>query len=212
MATVGDLFVQIRGKTDGLTKALRGARRRLKAFASSGAGMVAGVAAGLGAWKLFDTIMGHLLSSSGEFRESWANLQNTISDIMSELAETLGPILADAVNGMAEWLETSEFAHNAIEGIGIALEEYVIPAIKTAVEWLETGSNMLADWITELTGVNDEMEALAAPVAQSDIDALVAERAARGARGSSGDPLLAGFDTTATSYLRDIRDRVEVPR
>lgn len=214
MATVGDLFVQIRGRTDGLTKALKGARRRLRSFAASGTGMLAGIAAGFGAWKLGSVIMGQLLTESDEFRENWAKLQNTITNLLGELAAELGPILADAVSDMADWLANSEYVENAISGIGTALSEYVIPAIRTAIGWLETGSNYLAEWLEYFMGVEKQREALAQGVDMGEIEALVAERRARGARGSG--PELAGAGAggggMSDQYLREIRDRIEVPR
>lgn len=180
--------------------------------------MLAGIAAGFGAWKLFDTIMGQLLANSSEFRESWAKLQNTINDILGKLAEELGPILAEAVSDMADWIENSDYVKDLIEGIGVALSEYVIPAIRTAVGWLEDGSNYLAEWFEWFMGVEEQRNKLAQPVDMGEIEAMVAARGgfAQPSRSRVGFEVaggsMFGSDGRALNYLATIADRTEVPR
>ena len=164
MAVVGDLFVQVKANTAALTKGLAGARRSLRRFSRSGAGLLAGVAAGFGAWKLGSKVLGTMMHTSQEFREAWANVHNAVNGLLADLGAELGPILADGLNSLTEWLSTSEYLQDTISGLGQVMRDVVFPAVRAVVNLLESGSDTLAGWINRLTGVTEEWEKLQQPV------------------------------------------------
>lgn len=222
MAVVGDLFVQVRARTDSLTKGLRNARRSLQSFSRTGAGLIAGVAAGFSAWKIADRVLGTMMHSSAEFRDAWAGVQNTVNALLAELGAELGPILAEGLNDLNEWVKNSDYLRDIIEGLGIALREYVFPAVKDIVAAFERGSTVLAGWISDLTGVTDEWERLQKPVNTREIEAAAQ---ARGVGAGTGfdrpSQVTAGLqvlrrhgtlDPQLAAYLDRIANNVETPR
>ena len=122
MANVGDLFINVRAKTSGLTKGLRSARRSLANFAKSGTSIIAGIGAAFGIFKVFKFIMGSLIGHSEEFRAEWAKIGTTIAEAGASFAKEFGPGLAKGLSSLAEWLGTSEAIRDLFRGMGIALE------------------------------------------------------------------------------------------
>ena len=155
--SIGNLFINVKATTGQFTKSLGNIRRRLRTFATSGMGMIAGIAAGFGAWKIGSTIFGQLLAHNKEFRESWAKVQNTVMDLIANLANKFGPAFADGLNALAEWLETSTFIESVFDGISTALE-YIGPLLKDMLDGLVTAQDKLAEFFNWATGTTAQAE------------------------------------------------------
>ena len=216
MANVGDLFINVRAKTSGLTKGLRSARRSLANFARSGTGIIAGIGAAFGIFKLFDFMMGSLIGHSKEFRESWAQLQTSINEAGQEFAKQFGPQLAQGVEDLSKWVSESEALRDVFAGIGPLFTDIIIPAISAAYQAMQPFANALADMISDMTGVTEEMRKAG--------QAITPEKLARMDAGGMTPrtvnnlaPTMAGLDIDSLmaeqiKYSKQIAGRVEVPQ
>ena len=216
MANVGDLFINVRAKTSGLTKGLRSARRSLANFARSGTGIIAGIGAAFGIFKTFDFMMGSLIGHSKEFRESWAQLQTSINEAGQEFAKQFGPQLAQGVADLSKWVSESETLRDVFAGIGPLFTDIIIPAISAAYNAMQPFANALADIISDMTGVTEEMRKAG--------QAITPEELARMDTGgmtprliNSLAPTMAGLDIDSLmaeqiKYSKQIAGRVEVPQ
>ena len=216
MANVGDLFINVRAKTSGLTKGLRSARRSLANFARSGTGIIAGIGAAFGIFKTFDFMMGSLIGHSKEFRESWAQLQTSINEAGQEFAKQFGPQLAQGVADLSKWVSESETLRDVFAGIGPLFTDIIIPAISAAYNAMQPFANALADIISDMTGVTEEMRKAG--------QAITPEELARMDTGGMTPrlirelaPTMAGLDIDSLmaeqiKYSKQIAGRVEVPQ
>ena len=219
MATAGDIFVNVRAKTSALTKGLKAARRKLSAFAKSASGMFVGIAAVFGIFKLGQKLLGAMVYHSDEFRAAWAALNNAATKMMMTLAEKIGPALASGANQLADWLANSATLRDYFAMIGEVITETLIPAAKTFFGFMDRASDGIADMISELTGVNQTQRNLEQGL-QADGTSVVdaaydqaQDRTRRGALMAKYNAAnVAGNSAAAEMYLRQIRDRVEVPR
>ena len=173
MATVCDLFVNVRAKTGMLTKALSKTRRRLTRFARSGQGMIAGVAAGFGAFKVGNFILGQMFAHSTEFRQAWAKIINLAGDFGKKLAEKVGPQLAAGVNFLADWLEKTGYVEDLFDGISAAID-LIAPAFKQAFEWIDKAATGLGDLLSLLDGTKAERDKLGQGITREELQALQA--------------------------------------
>ena len=220
MANVGDLFVNVRARTSALTKGLQGARRRMSNFAKSSGGMIAGIAAGFGLFKLGEKVLGAMVYHSDEFGSAWANINNVIQEMLGELANELGPTLAEGVNGLADWMKNSEGLRDLFKGIGMVFDSVLIPGAQKFFEWMSKASDFVADAISWATGVTKTQKNLAMGLDENgDISWEAAEKSARANPNSRGALMAkasraaaAGDSAASEMYLRQIRDRLEVPR
>ena len=216
MANVGDLFINVRAKTSGLTKGLRSARRSLANFARSGTGIIAGIGAAFGIFKLFDFMMGSLIGHSKEFRESWAQLQTSINEAGQEFAKQFGPQLAQGVADLSKWVSESQTLRDVFAGIGPLFTDIIIPAISAAYQAMQPFANALADMISDMTGVTEEMRKAG--------QAITPEKLARMDAGGMTPrtvnnlaPTMAGLDIDSLmaeqiKYSKQIAGRVEIPQ
>ena len=216
MANVGDLFINVRAKTSGLTKGLRSARRSLANFARSGTGIIAGIGAAFGIFKTFDFMMGSLIGHSKEFRESWAQLQTSINEAGQEFAMQFGPQLAQGISDLSKWVSESQALRDVFAGIGPLFTDIIIPAISAAYQAMQPFANALADIISDMTGVTEEMRKAG--------QAITPEELARMDMGGMTPrtvnnlaPTMAGLDIDSLmaeqiKYSKQIAGRVEVPK
>jgi len=219
MANVGDLFVNVRARTSALTKGLQGARRRMSNFAKSSGGMIAGIAAGFGLFKLGEKFLGAMVYHSEEFGQAWANINNVIQEMLGELANELGPVFAQGANDLADWMKNSEGLRDLFEGLGMVFESVLIPGARKFFEFMDKASTLIADAINWATGVSETQQNLAMGLDENgDISWQAAERTAqdqtrRGALMAKAARASAAGDSAASEmYLRQIRDRLEVPQ
>jgi hypothetical protein len=219
MANVGDLFVNVRARTSALTKGLQGARRRMSNFAKSSGGMIAGIAAGFGLFKLGEKFLGAMVYHSEEFGQAWANINNVIQEMLGELANELGPVFAQGANDLADWMKNSEGLRDLFEGLGMVFESVLIPGARKFFEFMDKASTIIADAISWATGVSETQQNLAMGLDENgDISWQAAERTAqdqtrRGALMAKAARASAAGDSAASEmYLRQIRDRLEVPQ
>ena len=161
MANVGDLFVNVRARTSALTKGLQGARRRMSNFAKSSGGMIAGIAAGFGLFKLGEKLLGAMVYHSEEFGQAWANINNVIQEMLGELANELGPVFAQGANDLADWMKNSEGLRDLFEGLGMVFESVLIPGARKFFEFMDKASTLIADAINWATGVSETQQNLA---------------------------------------------------
>lgn len=216
MANVGDLFINVRAKTSGLTKGLRSARRSLANFARSGTGIIAGIGAAFGIFKTFDFMMGSLIGHSKEFRESWAQLQTSINEAGQEFAKQFGPQLAQGISDLSKWVSESQALRDVFAGIGPLFTDIIIPAISAAYQAMQPFANALADIISDMTGVTEEMRKAG--------QAITPEELARMDMGGMTPrtvnnlaPTMAGLDIDSLmaeqiKYSKQIAGRVEIPQ
>jgi hypothetical protein len=216
MANVGDLFINVRAKTSGLTKGLRSARRSLANFARSGTGIIAGIGAAFGIFKTFDFMMGSLIGHSKEFRESWAQLQTSINEAGQEFAMQFGPQLAQGISDLSKWVSESQALRDVFAGIGPLFTDIIIPAISAAYQAMQPFANALADIISDMTGVTEEMRKAG--------QAITPEELARMDMGGMTPrtvnnlaPTMAGLDIDSLmaeqiKYSKQIAGRVEIPQ
>ena len=218
MAVVGDLFVNVRARTAALTKGLGRAHRQLGKFARSGTGMIAGLAAGFGVFKLGETVLGRIVYHSDDFREAWANARNGINDLLAEMATKLGPVMAEGINGFNEWMESSDYVHDVFEGLVVLIGK-IGKGMRVVADFMDKASTKIADVINEFTGVNETQRRLEKGL-QADgrtTAQAIADEAARGGRrgalmAQARQAFAAGDETRGEALLRQIRDRIEVPR
>ena len=106
MASVGDLFVNVRAKTQGLNSGLKKANRSISSFAGTAAKSLGAIAAGFAIFKTLKKVGGMFFSSlmykSEEFRSAWANLNNQLVATFGKLAQRWGPALANVLDSLAE--------------------------------------------------------------------------------------------------------------
>jgi hypothetical protein len=216
MANVGDLFINVRAKTSGLTKGLRSARRSLANFARSGTGIIAGIGAAFGIFKTFDFMMGSLIGHSKEFRESWAQLQTSINEAGQEFAMQFGPQLAQGISDLSKWVSESQALRDVFAGIGPLFTDIIIPAISAAYQAMQPFANALADIISEMTGVNEEMRKAGQAITPGELRALsiprsgpAAEARALGAQKATSRDYL---NAEMLKYQKRIAERVEIPK
>ena len=219
MAVVGDLFVNVRARTGGLTKGLRRARQKMQTFGKSAGGIITGLAAGFGLFKLGSAAMSALVFHSKDFGEAWARVHNTVNELFKSLAEKIGPVLADGLNSLADWLENSSYIHDLFEGLAHVLQDAVVPAIRWLFDKMEAGADKLAEWITLLTGVRKESDRIGKGFTSVDAvqnDAIARGEISKNRRGiimaQANAQFAAGNSTRGEELLRQIRDRIEVPR
>ena len=218
MANVGDLFINVRAKTSGLTKGLRSARRSLSNFARSGTGIIAGIAGAFGIFKTFQFMMGSLIGNSKEFREAWARVGIAINEAGAGFARQFGTSLAEGLDDLAKWVSESQALRDVIGGIGPLFTDIIIPAISTAYKLLEPFRLGLAAIIEDIMGLPSQMDKLG--------EGISPEELARINKGTSGmSPRLmremgeatAGIDVDGlmaqqVAYTKQIASRVEVPK
>ena len=104
MASIGDLFVSVRAKTQGLDKGLRKANRSIKSFSRSAAGALAVLGAGFLGFKgiqaVFSRFFSSLMYHSDEFRTAWIKMSNTMRETFAKLAVQWGPRLAKMIESL----------------------------------------------------------------------------------------------------------------
>lgn len=104
MASIGDLFVSVRAKTQGLDKGLRKANRSIKSFSRSAAGALAVVGAGFLGFKgiqaIFSRFFSALMYHSAEFRTAWVEMTNTLRETFTKLAVQWGPRLGKMIESL----------------------------------------------------------------------------------------------------------------
>ena len=149
MANVGDLFINVRAKTSGLTKGLRSARRSLTNFARSGTAIIAGIGAAFGVFKLFDFLMGSLIGHSKEFREAWAEIGTVFAELGGEFAKEFGPSLAKGISDLAEWLATSDAIRDTFRGMGEALDFLgpIFDGLAKSFMWWQKQLEKFMNWL-----------------------------------------------------------------
>ncbi len=217
MANVGDLFVNVRARTTALTRGLRSARRSVRRFATSTTGLLAGIGAGLLGFKAFSFVMGSLITGSKEFREQFARLKNTITDLGQEFARRFGTQLASGVSDLADWLATSEKLREVIEGIGPLFTDVIIPAVQMLARILDPVAEAIAAIINEVTGVNSEMRKLGKGISDpSEIESATRFRSSIGVRSREQRFALAAQNEETTRlaeiYFRRMDEKTAVPR
>ena len=216
MANVGDLFINVRAKTSGLTKGLRSARRSLANFARSGTGIIAGIGAAFGIFKTFDFMMGSLIGHSKEFRESWAQLQTSINEAGQEFAKQFGPQLAQGVADLSKWVSESQALRDVFAGIGPLFTDIIIPAISAAYNAMQPFANALADIISDMTGVTEEMRKAGQAITPEELARMDTGGMTPRLINSLG-PTMAGLDIDSLmaeqiKYSKQIAGRVEIPQ
>ena len=218
MANVGDLFINVRAKTSGLTKGLRSARRSLTKFARSGTGIIAGIGGAFGIFKTFQFMMGSLIGNSKEFREAWARVGIAINEAGAEFARQFGTSLAEGLDDLAKWVSESQALRDVIGGIGPLFTDIIIPAISTAYKLLEPFRLALAAIIEDIMGLPSQMDKLGEGISPEELASIN--------KGTGGmTPRLmremgeatAGLDTDSlmaqqVAYTKQIASRVEVPK
>ena len=220
MANVGDLFINVRAKTGALQKGLRNARRSLKTFAKSAGGIVAGIGAAFGVFKLFSFAMGSLIGHSRDFRRSWAEIRNAITEAGAEFATQFGPQLSRGLSDLSKWVATSESLRLIIAGIGPLFTDIIIPAVRTLWKILEPLQRLLA-WIIEHTGgTSKQMKDLGIGI--SDPDDTRIRGGGAGRRPRNNDPGTIGSvaawgrsqagQDAGNRWLQTIAENVEVPK
>jgi hypothetical protein len=218
MANVGDLFINVRAKTSGLTKGLRSARRSLTKFARSGTGIIAGIGGAFGIFKTFQFMMGSLIGNSKEFREAWARVGIAINEAGADFARQFGTSLAEGLDDLSKWVSESQALRDVIGGIGPLFTDVIIPAISGAYAALEPFRIALAAIIEDIMGLPSQMDKLGEGISPEEL-----ERINKGTSGMS--PRLmremgeatAGLDTDSlmaqqVAYTKQIASRVEVPK
>ena len=216
MANVGDLFINVRAKTSGLTKGLRSARRSLANFARSGTGIIAGIGAAFGIFKTFDFMMGSLIGHSKEFRESWAQLQTSINEAGQEFAKQFGPQLAQGVADLSKWVSESQALRDVFAGIGPLFTDIIIPAISAAYQAMQPFANALADMISDMTGVTEEMRKAGQAITPEELARMDAGGMTPRTVNNLA-PTMAGLDIDSLmaeqiKYSKQIAGRVEIPQ
>ena len=215
MANVGDLFINVRAKTSGLTKGLRSARGSLANFARSGTAMIAGIGAGFGIFKGLQFIMGSLIGHSAEFRESWAKIQTQVNQIGQEFAKEFGPALAKGISDLSEWLATSEAVHDTFRGMGetLTLLRPITNGLAKSFNWWQKQAE---EGFNYLFGVREEMAKVRGPISPEELRALSVPRS-----GPAGEARALGAQrATSRDYLnaemlkyqKRIAERVEIPK
>ena len=215
MANVGDLFINVRAKTSGLTKGLRSARRSLSNFAKSGTSIIAGIGAAFGIFKVFKFLMGSLIGHSEEFRTAWAKIGKAVAEAGASFAKEFGPGLAKGLSSLAEWLGTSEAIRDVFRGMGIALE-FLKPIFdglaksfmfwqKTLEKFMNWISGTSAEWDAAQQGITPEqLQSMKIPASGPAAD----RRALGASNATSRDSLTAEF----LKYQKRIAENVEVPK
>tara|TARA_R110000803_G_scaffold185572_1_gene247947 strand:- start:263 stop:910 length:648 start_codon:yes stop_codon:yes gene_type:complete len=215
MANVGDLFINVRAKTSGLTKGLRGARRSLANFAKSGTGIIAGIGSAFGIFKTFQFLMGSLIGHSKEFREAWAKIGKALADIGKSFAKEFGPALAKGIDRLAEWLTTSEAIQDTFSGMGEALE-FLEPLFDGLQKSFMFWQRAIEKFLTWMMGSNAEMQKASQGFSPAEVRAMSIPRS-----GPEFEARKAGAQkATSRDYLMDemlkhqkrIAERVEVPK
>jgi hypothetical protein len=215
MANVGDLFINVRAKTSGLTKGLRSARRSLANFARSGTAIIAGIGAAFGVFKLFHFLMGSLIGHSKEFREAWAKIGTEIAGLGADFAKEFGPALAKGISDLAEWLATSEAIRDTFRGMGEALDflSPIFDGLAKSFMWWQKQIEKFMNW---LAGVDETM----AKAGQAITPEALARMDAGGMTPRTVNnlaPTMAGLDIDSLmaeqiKYSKQIAGRVEVPK
>ena len=218
MANVGDLFINVRAKTSGLTKGLRSARRSLTKFARSGTGIIAGIGGAFGIFKTFQFMMGSLIGNSKEFREAWARVGIAINEAGADFARQFGTSLAEGLDDLSKWVSESQALRDVIGGIGPLFTDVIIPAISGAYAALEPFRIALAAIIEDIMGLPSQMDKLGEGISPEEL-----ERINKGTSGMS--PRLiremgeatAGIDVDGlmaqqVALTKKIASRVEVPK
>ena len=172
MANVGDLFINVRAKTSGLTKGLRSARRSLANFAKSGTGIIAGIGGAFGIFKTFQFLMGSLIGNSKEFREAWARVGIAINEAGAEFARQFGTSLAEGLDDLAKWVSESQALRDVIGGIGPLFTDVIIPAISGAYTALEPFRLGLAAIIEDIMGLPSKMDKLGEGISPEELERI----------------------------------------
>ena len=218
MANVGDLFINVRAKTSGLTKGLRSARRSLTKFARSGTGIIAGIGGAFGIFKTFQFMMGSLIGNSKEFREAWARVGIAINEAGADFARQFGTSLAEGLDDLSKWVSESQALRDVIGGIGPLFTDVIIPAISGAYAALEPFRIALAAIIEDIMGLPSQMDKLGEGISPEEL-----ERINKGTSGMSPrfiremGEATAGIDVDGlmaqqVAYTKQIASRVEVPK
>jgi hypothetical protein len=215
MANVGDLFINVRAKTSGLTKGLRSARRSLANFARSGTAIIAGIGAAFGVFKLFDFLMGSLIGHSKEFREAWAKIGTEIAGLGADFAKEFGPALAKGISDLAEWLATSEAIRDTFRGMGEALDflSPIFDGLAKSFMWWQKQIEKFMNWLAGSEEIMAKAGQAITPEALARMDTggmtprLIRELA----------PTMAGLDIDSLmaeqiKYSKQIAGRVEIPQ
>mgnify|MGYP003653619998 FL=1 len=215
MANVGDLFINVRAKTSGLTKGLRSARRSLANFARSGTAIIAGIGAAFGVFKLFDFLMGSLIGHSKEFREAWAKIGTEIAGLGADFAKEFGPALAKGISDLAEWLATSEAIRDTFRGMGEALDflSPIFDGLSESFMWWQKQIEKFMNW---LAGSEEIMAKAGQAISPEELRALsiprsgpAAEARALGAQKATSRDYL---NAEMLKYQKRIAERVEIPK
>ena len=219
MANVGDLFINVRAKTSGLTKGLRGARRSLANFAKSGTGIIAGIGGAFGIFKTFQFLMGSLIGHSKEFREAWAKIGTALAGIGKSFAKEFGPALARGISDLAEWLATSDAIQDTFRGMGEALKflEPIFDGLAKSFMFWQKAIEKFLNW---LNGSDEKMKDLGVGI--TDPSQLPSEEAFKQSTGATkrhgfGAGMEFGNSSEGQAFANDywlktIAQRVEVPK
>ena len=157
--TVGNLFVNVRARTQGFSKALGNVRRRLRTFATSGMGLLAGMGAAFLTWRTGVAIFANMLARSKEMRTAWAGVKNTINEMIGEFVDRFGPSIAKGLNDFKEWMTSSDYVRDVFDGLVLGAE-LVIDGVKIIVKWFQKAADLAADLFNLVTGTTKEREKL----------------------------------------------------
>jgi hypothetical protein len=161
-------------------------------------------------------MMGSLIGHSKEFRESWAQLQTSINEAGQEFAMQFGPQLAQGVADLSKWVSESQALRDVFAGIGPLFTDIIIPAISAAYQAMQPFANALADMISDMTGVTEEMRKAGQAITPEELARMDAGGMTPRTVNNLA-PTMAGLDIDSLmaeqiKYSKQIAGRVEVPK
>lgn len=157
--SVGNLFVNVRARTQGFSKALSNVRRRLRTFATSGMGLLAGMGAAFLTWRAGVTIFANMLARSKEMRTAWAGVKNTINEMIGEFVDRFGPSIAKGLNDFKEWMTSSEYVRDVFDGMVLGAE-LVVDSVKAMIKWFDDGVKRYTKFFDFISGTTAKREEL----------------------------------------------------
>lgn len=126
MSNVGDLFVSVRARTDGLRKGLRKSGAMLKRFSRSTTALVGGLAAGYlglkGVMAVASLGFQSIIFHSKEAREGWGKLNNAIRNALERFAVTVGPKIGEV---LTDWADSIDRLGPALDAFGENIEKHM---------------------------------------------------------------------------------------
>ena len=157
--SVGNLFVNVRARTQGFSKALGNVRRRLRTFATSGMGLLAGMGAAFLTWRTGVTIFANMLARSKEMRTAWAGVKNTINEMIQEFVDRFGPSIAKGLNDFKGWMSSSDYVREVFDGMVLGIE-LIITGVKGLIKWLDAAVERYTKIFDFLAGTTGKREKL----------------------------------------------------